>query len=141
MILRWRHSIGKGRTKSSKIFTARSYAQENLLLTGGRTRHVEIHAALVVFLSSGGNVEVRERNLLSVLRVEIKQGLANDGVIVHFLLVLISENQHRGRRGLVEFLVLAVLPRRRRRRPRIEILIALLPHPLLIKALLVHLVG
>src|SRR5580658_4833972 len=105
-----------------------------------RTRHVEIHAALVVFLGSGGNVEVRERNLLRVLRVEAKQGLADDRVIVYFLFVLIAENQHRGRRGFVEFLVLSMLAWRRRRQPRIEILIALLPHPLLIKALLVHLV-
>jgi len=111
------------------------------LLTVVRAGHVEIHAALVVGLGSGGNVEIREWNLLRMLRVEVKQGLADDGVIVYFLFVLIAENQHRGRRGFVEFLMLSMLAWRRRSQPRIEILIALLPHPLFIKTLLVHLVG
>jgi hypothetical protein len=102
---------------------------------------MEIHAALVIFLGSGGNVEVRKWNLLRMLWIEIKQGLADDRVIMYFLFVLITENQHSGRRGFVEFLVLSMLSWRRRRQPRIQILIALLSHPLLIETLLVHLVG
>jgi hypothetical protein len=89
-----------------------------------RAWHVEINAVLVVFLGRCRYVEVRERNLLRMLRIEVPQGLADDGVIVYLLLVLVTENQHRGRCGFVEFLVLA--SRRPRRRPRVEILITLL---------------
>src|ERR1700691_413051 len=132
---------GKAEQKAARYSQRGGDAQENRLLTFRRTRHVEIHAVLVVFLGSGGNVEGRERNLLRVLRGEVKQGLGDDRVIVYFLFVLIAENQHRGRRGFVEFLVLSMLARWRGRHPGIEILIALLPHPLLIETLLIHLVG
>jgi hypothetical protein len=103
-----------------------------------RAGHVEIHAARVVLLGRRRQVEFRERNLLRVLRSEIPQGLAHDGIILHFLFVLIAENQHRGRSRLRYFFF--VLTGWRRRGLGIEILIALFAHPLLVKPLRVHLV-
>lgn len=107
------------------------------LLTLMCAGHVKIHAALVVLLGRGRQVEVGERNFLCMLGVEIPQGLADDCVIVYFLFVLVAENQHRGRSRLRHFFFV----RRRRRRLRIEILIALLAHPLFFQALRVHLIG
>src|SRR5271169_3495273 len=101
--------------------------------------HVKIYAALVVLLGRGRQVEVRERNLLRMLWVEIPQGLADDRVIVYFLFVLVAENQHGSWSGFRHFFL--VFARRRRSRVRIQILIALMAHPLFLQALSVHLVG
>src|ERR1700686_2083395 len=73
-----------------------------------------------------------------MLRREIPQHLAYDGVVLHFKMVLIAENQHGSRRGPC-----IRLPRGLRRGTRIDIPIALpilFVHPLLIEALRVHLV-
>lgn len=107
------------------------------LLAFVRTGQPEIHSPLVVGLGRGRQVQVRQRNLLRMLRSEVPQRLPYDGIVLYFQPALIAEHQHRGWSG---FRTLGFM-RRRRRRPRINILIALLAHPLLIKALLVHLVG
>ena len=104
--------------------TGRIHAQK-ILLTLTRARHAEIDTALVVRLGRSRQVEVRERNLLRMLRREVPQNLAYDGVILHFLLVLIAENQHRGWHRFHGILLAGL----RRRRVRIHILIALLAHP------------
>jgi len=99
---------------------------------------MEINAALFIGTGSGWQVEVGERNLLRVLRREIPQRLAYDGVVLHVKMVLIAKNQHGSWRGpRIRW------PRGLRRGARIEILIALpilLAHSLLIKTLRVHLV-
>ena len=103
-----------------------------------RAGHAEIDTAFIVRLGRGWQVEFGQRNLLRMLRSEDPQSLAYDGVILHFLFVLIAENQHRGLRRLRGFLF--TFAGLRRRRVRIHILIALQAHPLLVKALRVHLV-
>lgn len=102
-----------------------------------RAGQAEIDAALVVGFRCGRDVEVREWNFFGMLRRERPQRLADDSVILHFLPTLIAEYQHGGRSGFGSF----CLVRGRRRRTRIQVLIALLAHPLLIEVLLVHLVG
>src|SRR5258706_5990065 len=124
---------------------AGSYPQSGIMLNSGRdllpftrARHAEIDTALVVRLGRSRQVEIRQRNLLRMLRSEDPQSLAYDGVILHFLFVLIAENQHRGLRRLCGFFF--TFAGLRRRRVRIHILIALLAHPLFVQALRVHLV-
>lgn len=103
-----------------------------------RDRHMEINAALFIGISGGWQVEIGERNLLRMLRREIPERLAYDGVVLHFKMVLIAENQHRSWRGpCIRW------PRGLRRGAPIDILIALpilFAHSLLIEALRVHLV-
>ena len=55
----------------------------------------EGHPAIVVGLGRSGEVEIRQRDFL-VLGREGPQSLADDGVVLHFLLVLIAEHEHRG---------------------------------------------
>src|SRR5437879_563631 len=117
---------------------AASYPQScgKYLLTFTHARYAEIDSALIVRLGRGWNIQVSQRNLLRMLRSEGPQRLAHNGVILHFLLVLIAEHQHRGWRCFRSFF----LARRSRVRTGIRILIALLAHPLLLKALRIHLV-
>ncbi len=80
---------------------------------------MEIHAAIVVGFRGRRKIQIDQRNFLRVLRRETPQRSAYDGIILHFLLVLIAEYQDCGRQQL-RVLFLA----RRSRWPRIRILIA-----------------
>src|SRR5579863_2321497 len=62
------------------------------LLAFDRSGDVESESAFVVGFDSGGEVEIGEGDLLGVL-AEAPEGLADDGVVMDFLLVLIVEDQ------------------------------------------------
>lgn len=102
-----------------------------------RTRQAEIHTALVVRLGRGWKVEIREGNLLRMLRSEVPQRPAYDGVILHFLLMLIVENQHRGRYSFRAWFLVRWL----RDWARISVRVGGGAHSLLLKALRIHLIG
>lgn len=104
------------------------------LLPFVRAGDAEVNAAFVVDSRRSGNVQVRQRNLFGALRPEHPHRLADDGIILDLLLVLIAENQHRRDTGFGG----VRRTRRRRRRASIHILIALLAHSLFVQALLVH---
>src|ERR1700688_1183494 len=72
-----------------------------ILLALLRNGEPEIDAAVVICPLGGGNVQVGERNFIGVLRREAPQGLADDGVVLYFFLVLIAEDQDRRRVGIV----------------------------------------
>src|SRR6202020_2330583 len=86
------------------------------------------YSAVVVDFGGSGKIEIGKRNLLGVLRRKIPQCLSYDGVILDFLFVLIAEDQHGGGSGLCAFRLVL-----RRRAARVNILIALLTHSLLIQ--------
>jgi len=101
------------------------------LLAFARTRHAEIYAAVVVGFVGRIEIEVAERNLLRPLRREYPQRLAHDRVVLHFLFVLVAEDQDGFRtcgRGLGSA---------RRRRARIGILIPL-PTSLVVRARIIR---
>src|SRR6202035_1641883 len=90
LILRWRHSNGKRVCASAKLSNVRAQdSRRKSLLTLMRAGDAEIHAALVVCLGCGRKVEVREWNLFCMLWRKVPQGLAYDGVVLDFPLVLI----------------------------------------------------
>src|ERR1700688_3764494 len=101
--------------------------------------HVEIDAALFVGLCGSLQVEIGERNFLLMLRGEVPQGLADDGIILHLFFVSIAENQDCIGDDLRR-VHLAGCPRRWWRRPLISVLIILFAHSLLVEALRVHFV-
>lgn len=112
-----------------------------ILLTFLGDWEVEVYTAIVISLLRSWKVQVRKRDFLGVLGREGPQGLADDGVILNFFLVLVAEDENRRRRGIRA--LFRMLTRRSgpcRSGPGIEILIALLAHSLLIEALLVHLI-
>src|ERR1700689_5589359 len=111
----------------------RSNAERKSLVAFAAGGNAESYSALFVGLGSRGQVEVRERNLLRVLRSEVPQRLPNNRVVVYSLLMLIAEPQHRIRQNRRTF----GLTRHsaRRHRTGVGILIAvglLLPHHLLL---------
>lgn len=55
----------------------------------------EGHAAVFVGFNGCGNVEIGERNSPGLLWSENPQSLADDRVVIHFLPVLIAEDEHR----------------------------------------------
>src|SRR5713226_7865668 len=57
----------------------------------------EVYAALVVQLGGGINIEGGKWDLGRPLLVEDPKRLADDGKVMHFLDVLIAEDQHGGR--------------------------------------------
>src|SRR5262252_4044989 len=60
-------------------------------------RDLERYAAIIVSLLCGGQVKVGKGNLLSPLRREMPQSLADDRVVPDFLLMLIAVDEHGGR--------------------------------------------
>src|ERR1700688_2735528 len=86
-------SLSKGRTSSPGHW--------EILLALMRNGELEINAAVVIYPLGGGNVQIRERNFFGALRREAPQGLADDGVVLYFFLVLIAEDQDRRRVGIV----------------------------------------
>ena len=121
------------------------------LLTFIRAGNAKTDAAIFICLCGGGKIEVRERNLLGVLRRKVPKRLFHDRVILHFQLVLIAENKNRRRNsiGLIRSSRVAGSWRCRSRRRRcirggsvgrVGILIGLLAHSLLVEALGIHLV-
>lgn len=110
------------------------------LLTFVRPGDAEVNPAFVVDSRGCRDVQFRQRNLFGVLRGEYPHRLADDGIILDLLLVLIAENQHRRHNGIGAPRLTRRRRRRRRRRVSIPILIALLAHSLFVQALLVHLI-
>ena len=79
-----------------RIFVGDWRVDQLLSLPAGR--HAERDPAVVVRFFCGRQVELRERNLLRTARSEVPQSLANDGVVVDLLLMLIAEYQNCGRK-------------------------------------------
>lgn len=108
-------------------------------------RDAESYAAIVIGLHCGDEVEIGERNLFGMLRSEIPQSLANDGVILDFLLMLIAVHKNSGRHDRRALRLAAGRGSRGGIGTGIEIAIAvglfLSKHLLFFQALLVHVVG
>ena len=66
------------------------------LLGFPRGGDAEGDAAVVIGFFGSGEVEVAERDLLRVLRREVPESLADDGVIADLLLTLIAEDEDSG---------------------------------------------
>jgi len=101
----------------------------------------EGYALVFIGLGGGLQVEIGERNFLGALGCEVPEGLADDGVVLYLLLVLIAEHEDCGRdhrRSLIG----AVLRLRSAPGRRVSVLISvsffLTPHALLLEALGVH---
>lgn len=97
-------------------------------------RQAEIYATVVIGFVGRVEIKVGKRKFLGVLRSEYPQSLADDGVVLHFLFVLVAEDQDRVRTGGRAF------RGARRCRARIGILIALLA-PLVVRARIVRRAG
>jgi len=109
------------------------------LLAFRSIRQTEIDTAVLVGLRSRSNIEVAERYLFRVLRREVPQRLANNGVVVNLFFTLIAEDKNRSRDNFGRVRIGALTLRWRR--AGVEILIALLAHLLIFQTLLVHLIG
>src|SRR5271166_2864566 len=112
-------------------------AQRNRLLSFAAGWNPERHPALFVGFRGRGQVEIGKWNFFGVLRSEVPQGLADDGVVAYFLLVLVAEDQHRIGQDWRTFCF--VRNRAPRHGARVQILVAvglLLPHHLLLFSLL-----
>jgi hypothetical protein len=99
-------------------------------------------AAIVVGPGGSGKVEIRQGDFLMLGR-EGPQGLADDGVVLHFELVLIAEHEHCGGQDRSAFRLGSFLLAARRARIRILIAVGLFlaKHLLLLEILRVHLVS
>src|ERR1700690_549599 len=106
---------------------------------------VEGQAAVVVGLSGGSEVEIGEGNFFGAGGSETPEGLAYDGVVAAFLLVLVAEDQDCGRNNCGSLLFIPGVRPSHRAGTSVDILVAvgffLAAHSLLFETLLVHLVG
>ena len=59
------------------------------------SRHLKIHAAIVIHLDRCGKIEVGERNFLRGLLIEYPERSTGDCVIPYFFNMLVAENQRR----------------------------------------------
>src|SRR5467141_2949038 len=67
------------------------------LLPRSARRDLEVHAMVVIGFACGGEIEVREENLVGAARAEVKQSIAHDGVVDHVCLMAVFENKHSRR--------------------------------------------
>ena len=106
--------------------------------------NAERYTAIVVSVFRCRNVKVCQRNLLCASGQESPHSLPDDGVVLDLLAMLIAKYQNRGGHGIRRlagsFRCGAMVRRPRSIRILVLVLFFLAPHPLLRKALLVHLV-
>ena len=67
---------------------------------------MERDTAIIVGFCGRGEIQIRERNLLVMLRREVQQIRSHNGVVADFFLVPVAEDQHSGRR--VRLLIVAL---------------------------------
>ena len=60
---------------------------------------MKIHSSIIIHLDGCGNIEITQRNLLTVL-VEYVNRLSHDGVVGDFLLVAVAKYEHGRVKGL-----------------------------------------
>ena len=77
------------------------------LLSFRRPRYAKFHTAIFVGLGRGSEIDLGQRNPFPALRRENPQRLAYDGIVLNFLLALITKHEYGSLPGLIAFIVAA----------------------------------